>query len=137
MDKQPRQSGSVRNALAGAFLLLLLCAPAGQAAINKPLPFNAEFPFSPGFEAGSLRIVSGRLDADIGSAEGTWGFFDTQGAVITGLRQACWAPTQCTQSGTDDVAVTVSDGGSFGLSLPGEADATLAAAHAMGLFIDF
>lgn len=139
MDKLPRQSAGVRKTAAGAFLLLLLGlgAPAGQAAINDPMPFRAELPFSEGLGAGAMQVVSGRLEAQLASAEGTWGFFNTTGAAVVGLRQACWSATQCTQSPGDDVAVVVLEGGSFGLSVPDTSDGRLEAAHALGLFVDF
>jgi hypothetical protein len=122
--------------LAGFALLAVLAAPA-QGAINQPRPFEADYPYAPGFDAGSLDIVSGRMEADLGSTTGTFGFFNATGAVVTGLRQACWSRTQCTESSEGEVAIAVRDGGSFSLRLPDELDATVDADHALGIFMDF
>ncbi len=120
-------------------LLLLLLVPTGMAAINEPLPFEADYPFSDPQEDEFINVLSGRLDAELGRTNGPFGFFDVQGFSIRGLDQVCWYRAGQTPSTRDcisgDVRMDVKDGSNVGLQLATRTTATYEAEHALAVFL--
>jgi hypothetical protein len=131
-----------RRALALATLSLLALAaaatPGAQAALNGPRPYQDDLPYLPSLAGPDFTMASGRAEVVIPDGDGTWGFFATSGATVSGLTRVCWTATlrQCADSATGDLAIEVLPGGSFGVEFPTGADATLEARHALALFVD-
>lgn len=121
-----------------AALLLLLALPASQAALNQPRPFEAQHGYMAGLGGESFIMVSGELEGAMANAAGSFGFFGTSGAQITGLTRVCWIQTtrQCADSASGALSLVVEPGGSFGLRIPDGIEATVDADHALGMFVD-
>ncbi len=145
--KKPENRPGVRRALAVALVAVLLAAlaPQAQAAINKPRGFHEDFPYMAGLGNGAMTVVSGKLEATTSTTGASYGFFDSKGAILSGLTQVCYGTTManagCTQPG-GSYTLTVSPmgrsgGGSFALCFPGASSGTFRAGHALGLFVDF
>lgn len=125
--------------LAAAILLAaLLVVPGAEAALNRPRPYEATYAYLPGLGGNQLTMASGALQASMPAASGSFGFFSTQGADITGLTRVCWTSVirECADSAAGTLTIDIQPGGSFGLSVPGGAAATLHAEHALALFVD-
>lgn len=127
--------------LTPALVLLLLAAaaaPQAQAALNGAKPYQADHDYMPGLEGPTFTMASGRMDAVIPDGEGTWGFFATGGATLSGLTRVCWTDVlrECADSTAGELEVDVKPGGSFGLQFPDGADAALEASHALAMFVD-
>ncbi|MHB1260534.1 MAG: hypothetical protein ACYC2H_02335 [Thermoplasmatota archaeon] len=122
-------------------LAALLALPAAQAALNGPRPYTADpavFGYMPGLSGPTFTMASGRMEAVIPSGEGTWGFFATAGATLSGLTRVCWTETlrECRDSSGGGLSIHVLPGGSFGMDFPTGADATFEAGHALAMFAD-
>src|SRR5688572_8170736 len=92
----------------------------------------------PEIDAPLFQMVSGKVDATMPAAAGSFGFFATGGAELSGLTRVCWIVNarQCADSADGLLRLEVQPGGSFGLSLPAGVEASLAAEHALAMFID-
>ncbi len=124
-----------------AVLAASLALPAAQAALNGPRPYTAdgdEFGYMPGLSGPTFTMASGRMEAVIPSGDGTWGFFATGGATLSGLTRACWTETlrECRDSLDGGLAIHLLPGGSFGMDFPTGPDATFEAGHALAMFAD-
>lgn len=130
-------------------LLALLAAPA-QAAINGPLPFEAEYPFSEGLGDGSgITVASGALQAATRSeGAGAFAFFEARGLRFDGLTRVCWDLEQYAQDRFDgrpsprgcavgDLAIVASPEGGAAFRFPIPVTGRFEAAHALGAFFDF
>lgn len=130
----------MRRALAATLALLLLAmvlAPGAHAALNKPQPFQESFPYMAGVgESGTMTVVSGKVSAELGQAGGSYGFFGTRGATITGLEQVCWQGNGCSSSSARAMSIRIEAGGAFSVCFPAPAGGTLEAGHALALFVD-
>ena len=113
-------------------------APGAQAALNGPRDYDAAFPYLPGLVGPDFTMASGRVDVVIPDGDGTWGFFATSGATVSGLTRVCWTETlrECADSASGDLSIEVLPGGSFGVQFPTGADARLEARHALAMFVD-
>lgn len=126
------------------FLVLLaasLALPAAQAALNGPRPYTADpadFGYMPGLSGPTFTMASGRMEAVVPSGEGTWGFFATAGATLSGLTKVCWTDVlrECADSPSGGLALHVMPGGSFGMQFPTGADAAIEGDHALAMFAD-
>lgn len=125
------------RSVAAAFLLAALAltavAPQAQAALNKPRHFEESFPFSAGLDNTAMTVVSGEVAATT-QGTGSYGFFDTQGATISGLTRVCYSAT-CTLPGS--YSLVVANGGSFALCFPAASAGRAHAGHGLSLFVDF
>jgi hypothetical protein len=121
-----------------ALLATLLVAPGTEAALNHARPYQAQFDYLNGLNGSSFTMASGAVQASLPSTTGAFGFIASQGADLTGLTRVCWTGQirQCADSSSGALSVHVDNGGSFGIQLPGGADATLHADHALALFTD-
>jgi hypothetical protein len=119
-------------------MLALTVLPSAEAAFNSPRPYEATFGYLPGLGGSRITMVSGQMDAGVAEGDGTWGFFATEGAEITGLTRVCWTATirQCADSAAGALSIRVLPGGSFGVQFPAAAGATLTANHALAMFVD-
>ena len=131
----------MRRVLAVALLAILLAGlvPQAQAAINRPRPFEDDFPYMAGLGNGAMTVVSGELTATTGDAVSSYGFFESRGATISGLTAVCYSNT-CASNGPYSLVVApagASGGGSFALCFPGTSSGELEAGHALALFVDF
>jgi hypothetical protein len=124
--------------VAVALLALLAVVPGAQAALNGPRAYDSDFPYLPGLGGPDFTMASGRIDAVIPDGDGSWGFFATSGATVSGLTRVCWTATlrQCADSASGDLSIEVLPGGSFGVEFPTGADARLEARHGLALFVD-
>jgi hypothetical protein len=121
-----------------AATLVLLSAPTVEAALNQPEPFEAQHGYMPGLGGSQFIMVSGELVGTMANAGGSFGFFGTTGAQMTGLTRVCWIQTtrQCADSASGALSLVVAPGGSFGLRLPDGIEATVDAEHALAMFVD-
>jgi hypothetical protein len=132
----------VRTAPAICLLALaVLSLPGAQAALNGAKPYEATHPYLAGLDGPLFTMASGRVEAIIPDGVGTWGFFSTEGATVTGLTRVCWTPSGsiirgCQDSAEGGLSIRVQPGGSFGFQFPGDADAKVEAKHAMAMFVD-
>ncbi|HUR25249.1 MAG TPA: hypothetical protein VM327_04445 [Candidatus Thermoplasmatota archaeon] len=123
---------------AGVLVATATVAPGAQAALNGPRSYDADYGYLPGLGGSEFTMASGRLEAVIPDGDGSWGFFATGGATVSGLTRVCWTSgtRQCSDSSSGGLSVVVLPGGSFGLELPAGADARLEARHAVAMFVD-
>lgn len=127
-------------------LLASLLIPATQGAINKPRDFRDQPPYMAGINANDMTVVSGDVDATVVSAGSAYGFFDSEGATLSGLQQVCYG-TSCQPSSTTRYSLVVvpsaanatgeRQGGSFAMCLPSASSGLFTAEHVLGLFVDF
>lgn len=133
----------MRRALAVALVAavaLTVLAPHAQAALNRPLGFHESFGYMPGLGSGAMTVVSGKVDASSKNSVGSYGFFDTNGAIVSGLTSVCYSPTAPCASGSLSLVVSPKGsggGGSFAICFPGASSGTLEAGHSLALFVDF
>lgn len=130
MDPRPRAA-----ALASLLLVALAAVPAAEAALNGSKPYTASHPYLDGLSGPEFIMASGELDAVLPGTQGSFGFFSIRGADLDGLTKVCWRET-LRRCATGDLSLHVGAGGSFGLQVPGGADASVHADHALALFSD-
>lgn len=115
-------------------LLAVLLVPVAPAAINGPIPFETDLPFSAGFGPDSgVTLASGTVEAHPASADGVHGLMGAAGLRVDGVDRACWRG-DCV---IGDISLVVSDGGSAALRFPVATSGTLDGAHAAGFFVDW
>ncbi len=125
-----------------ALLLLLLLAPTAQAFLVGTQPYAATQDYAPGLraDAASFTFLSGAVQATLPGVAGAFGFFNVQPTTLHGVEQVCFMDgtnPPCRTSPSGAFTLSISPGGAFAVDFPGPADATLAARHALGLFVDF
>lgn len=128
----------MRRVLAATLIVatfLVALAPQGQAAINHPRGFHEDFPYMAGLNNGAMTVVSGKAEATTTNAIGSYGFFDSGGATISGLTKVCYGTT-C-PAGNGPFNLVVSNGGSFAVCFPAASGGEFTADHALALFVDF
>jgi hypothetical protein len=116
-------------------LAVLVALPGAQAALNGSKPYRASHPYLDGLAGPEFTMASGQLSAVLPGAQGSFGFFSVRGADLDGLTKACWTDT-IRRCATGTLSLHVGAGGSFGLRVPGGADASVKADHALALFSD-
>lgn len=124
----------MRRALAAALVVAVLASavPQAQAALNKPQPFQADFPYLPGLgDNTALTVVSGQVEATVTGAAGSYGFFESEGLTIAGLDRECHG-VSCNQA----TSIVVAPGGSVALCFPSPSAGEFRAGHVLGLFVD-
>jgi hypothetical protein len=119
-----------------ALLLALLLATPAQAALNGSRPYHASHPYLVGLGGPEFILASGELDAALPGTQGSFGFFSARGADLDGLSKVCWSEAVARRCQSGALSLHVAAGGSFGLRVPGGADASVHAAHALALFSD-
>jgi hypothetical protein len=119
-------------------LAVLVATPGAQAALNGSKPYAASHPYLAGLGGTEFTMASGALDAVLPGTQGSFGFFSVRGADLTGLDKVCWSDGSAAarRCATGDLSLHVGAGGSFGLRVPGGADAAVSAGHALALFSD-
>lgn len=116
-------------------LALLVALPGAQAALNGSKPYRASHPYLNGLSGPEFTMASGELETVLPGAQGSFGFFAVRGADLDGLTKVCWTST-VRRCATGTLSLHVGAGGSFGLRIPGGADAKVTADHALALFSD-
>lgn len=119
-----------------AALVLLLVVPQAAAQFNGPRGFAADYDFSDPATDSFTTVLSGRLGASLAGSGGPYGFFDASGFAMSGVHQVCTGPPgQAPQCQSGAYTVVVEDGGSIGISFPGNAEGRYEADHAIGMFL--
>lgn len=128
----------MRSALALLMFVVLAGLPAVDGALNGPRPYSATYDYMPELDAPVFTMASGEAQATLPAADGSFGFIATAGAELSGLTRVCWTQVtqQCAASPSGQLRIVVQDGGSFGLRLPGPAEAQMDADHAVAMFVD-
>lgn len=137
-DRQGKPRGRQPSArLVPVLLAALLLVPATHAGLNQPADYQAAHGYMAGFGGAVLTMASGRMEAVVPSTEGSFGFVDTEGATLSGLTRACWDDLALARRCANGaLSLRVLAGGSFGLNVPGGADAEVQADHALAMFSD-
>lgn len=137
-DRPPRRRTPRRAAriVPVALLALLLSAAPAQAALNGSKPYRASHPYLNGLGGPEFIMASGELDAVLPGTQGSFGFFSARGADLGGLSRVCWSEAVGRRCQSGALSLHVAAGGSFGLKVPGGADASVHAGHALALFSD-
>ncbi len=138
MNKRARTPATVLKAAVPLVLVALLLIPASGAQINGVHAFTADYQYADANGSNPVTVVSAAMKADLRGADGSFGFFDTNGLRIDGVERVCWKNNNGQGCATGDTQrIMIERGGSIGLRLPDPVDATYTADHVLALWMDF
>ncbi len=119
-------------------LVALLLIPAVSGQINGVHEFTADYDYADANGQSPFTVVSAAIHAELNGADGSFGFFDTQGFRIDGVERVCWKNNRdqgCAEG--HELGLMTEAGGSVGVRLPDPVDGTYTADHALALWMDF